>query len=223
MPLKIVIPARIILEQKDAKLKLDQPRTCSRCGNTPADYIESHRLKLRAGLKHNPLPGKRYKLDHNYTLKLPLCARCYQLNFLEAPETLTGDANTLARLSQMQNLLRTLGGIIAALALLLLTPFVPATNPFAGVKAQWWIPMTAGVGLVLLGLYSQVTAQMKLRRQLESTGELDLTLTRAEVRTPLYAVPEDLNQVALEIKVENERWAQECAAYYHFHIEEFEE
>ena len=223
MPLKIVIPASVILQQKDGILRLEHPVTCSRCGQTPADYFESHRLKLRAGLKHNPLPGRRYKLDHNYILKIPLCARCYQLNFLEAPETHTGDSNSLGRLSQLQNLLRTLGGIIAALALLLLTPFVPATAAFATMKAQWWIPMTAGVGLVLLGLYSQVTAQMKVRRALEATGELDLTLTRAEVRTPLYAAPEDLNQVALEIRVENERWAQECAVYYHFHIEEFEE
>ena len=51
------------------------------------------------------------------------------MNFLEAPETLTGDANSLGRLSQLQNLLRTLGGIIAALGLLLLTPFVPPPQP----------------------------------------------------------------------------------------------
>ena len=160
MPLKIVIPARIILEQKDGILRLDQPLACSRCGRTPADNFESHRLKLRAGLKHDPLPGRRYKLDHNYTLKIPLCARCYQMNYLEAPETLTGDANSLGRLSQLQNLLRTLGGVIAALGLLLLTPFIPAITSLAAVKSHWWIPMAAGVGLVLLGLYSQVSAQM---------------------------------------------------------------
>ena len=173
MPLKIVVPASVILQHKDGVLSLDQPLTCSRCGRTPADFFESHRLKLRAGLKHNPLPGRRYKLDHNYILKMRLCERCYQMSYLEAPETLTGDANSLGRLSQLQNLLRTLGGVIAALGLILLTPFIPATTAFSGIKAHWWIPMAAGVGLVLLGLYSQVTAQMKLRRALESAGEFD--------------------------------------------------
>jgi hypothetical protein len=223
MPLKIVVPASVILQQKDGVLKLDQPLSCSRCGQSPADFFESHRLKLRAGLKHNPLPGRRYKLDHNYTLKLRLCPRCYQMSYLEAPETLTGDANSLGRLSRLQNLLRTLGGVIAALGLILMTPFIPATTAFSGIKAHWWIPIAAGVGLVLLGLYSQVIAQMKLRRALESAGEFDISLSRAKVRTPLYANPADQSQVALEINVDNEKWVQGCAAYYHFHIEEFAE
>jgi len=223
MPFKLVIPASAILAQKDGILRLDHPARCVRCGRTPADFNESHSLKLRAGLKHNPLPGRRYKMERNYQLKLKVCDRCYRMNYLQAPETLAGDANPLGTLARMQNFLRMLGGIIAGLGLLFLTPFIPATTALLPIKTHWWIPMTAGVGLVLLGLASQVSAQMKLRRQLESAGDFDPALERAEVRTPLYADPSDENQVALEVKIENEAWAKECADFYHYHLEEFKE
>lgn len=223
MPFKLVIPASAILEQKDGILRLDHPARCSRCSRTPANFNESHRLKLRAGLKHNPLPGRRYKMERDYRLKLRVCERCYNMNYLQAPETLAEDANPLGRLARMQDFLRMLGGIIAGLGFLFLTPFIPDTAALLPIKARWWIPLSAGVGLVLLGLASQVLAQMKLRRQLESAGEFDPALNRAEVRTPLYAVPSDESQVALEVKVENEDWMKECAAFYHYHLEEFKE
>jgi hypothetical protein len=223
MPFKLVIPASAILEQKDGILQLDHPDRCSRCGRTPAGFNENHRLKLRAGLKHNPLPGRRYKMERNYQLKLRVCERCYHMNYLQAPETLADDDNPLGQLARVQNFLRMLGGIIAGLGLLFLTPFIPATTALIPIKTHWWIPMSAGVGLVLLGLASQVWAQMKLRRQLESAGEFDPALERAEVRTPLYADPLDENQVALEVKIENESWSKECATFYHYHLEEFKE
>ena len=222
MPLKIVIPARVILDQKDGILRLDHPLTCSRCGRRPAELNETHKLKLRAGLKKIPLPGKRYKMEINYQLKIRICARCYQMDYLQAPEALGSDPIVLGRLSQMQNILRNIGGITAAMGLLLLTAFVPATPALLPIKAHWWIPLSAGVGLVLLSLASQVSAQTKLRHQMESTGEFDASLLRAEVRTPLFAMPEDIDQVALEVRLVNEEWAKESAAFYHYHIEEFE-
>lgn len=223
MPFKIVIPASAILAQKDSTLRLDYPVRCSRCDQTPAEFSESHRLKLRAGLKHNPLPGRRYKMERNYQLRIRVCERCYRMNYLQAPETLSTDANRLGRLSRVQNFLRMLGGVIAGLALLFLTPFVPATAAFLPIKTHWWIPMAAGVGLILLGLASQVSMQMKLRRQLEAADQFNPALERAEVRTPLYADPSDENQVALEVRLDNEAWAKECAAHYHYHLEEFSE
>lgn len=223
MAYKIVIPARVILENKEQPLLFDQPLTCSRCNRTPADYFETHKLKIRAGLRHNPLPGRRYKLNENYTLKIRICQRCYYLDYLLAPENLAGEDTPLGHLASMQNFLRMLGGLSAALGLLMLTPFVPATAQFAAIKASWWIPLAGGVALILLGLYSQVSAQMKVRRALEAAGEFDPNLTRAEVRTPLFASPEDLNQVALEVKLENEPWAQECAELHHWHFEKIEE
>ena len=83
--------------------------------------------------------------------------------------------------------------------------------------------MAAGVGLVLAGVVQPGDRADETPPPLETAGEFDTSLSRAEVRTPLYAMPEDQNQVALEIKVDNEQWAQDCAAYYHFHIEEFAE
>ncbi len=223
MPAIIAIPARAILDQKDAVLRLEHPRTCSRCGRTPAELFETHQLKLRAGLKHNPLPGRRYRLEHSYQLKIPLCARCYQLDYLQAPESLASDPTPLGHLSRLQEFLRGLGGITAGLGLLLFTPFIPATAAFASAKANWWIPLSAGVGLILLGLFSQVTTQTRLRRVLDAAGELEPELIRAEVRTPLYAAPEDVNQVALQVKLVDEQWARECAVHYHYAVENLEE
>lgn len=219
MSLKIVLPALIILESQDGVIRFDHPLTCFRCNRTPAEFFESHRLKMRAGLRHNPLPGKRYTLEHGFKLKLRVCARCYHLNYLQAPETLEGDATPLGQLARTQNFLRMIGGLTAALGLILLTPILPATENFAAIRAAWWIPMAAGVALVVLGLLSQLSAQAKVRRALEAAGELDASLVRAEVRTPLFAAPEDLEQVALEVKFENEEWARECAALKNWQVE----
>lgn len=219
MSMKIVLPARVILESQDGVLRFDHPLTCFRCNRTPAEYFETHRLKMRAGLRHNPLPGKRYTLEHGFKLKLRVCTRCYHLNYLQAPEMLEGDATPLGQLARTQNFLRMIGGLTAALGLILLTPVLPATDQFAAIRAAWWIPMAAGVALVVLGLFSQLSAQAKVRRSLEAAGELDASLVRAEVRTPLFAAPEDLEQVALEVKFENEEWARECAVLKNWQVE----
>jgi hypothetical protein len=219
MSLKIVLPASVILESQDGVIRFDHPLTCFRCNRTPAEFFETHRLKMRAGLRHNPLPGKRYALEHGFKLRLRVCARCYHLDYLQAPETLEGDATPLGQLARTQNFLRMVGGLTAALGLILLTPVLPATENFAAIRAAWWIPMAAGVALILLALVSQRTAQSKVRRALEAAGELDAKLVRAEVRTPLFAAPENLEQVALEVKFENEEWARECAAFFNWQVE----
>lgn len=219
MSLKIVMPARAILESQDGVVRFDHPLTCSRCNRVPAEFFETHRLRIRAGLRHNPLPGKRYSLEHSFKIKLRLCSRCYHLDYLQAPETLEGDATTLGQLARMQNFLRMAGGLTAAVGLILLTPLLPATENFTAIRASWWIPMTAGVALILLALVSQRTAQRKVQRALDTIGELDAKLVRAEVRTPLFATPEDLEQVALEVKLENEDWARECAALHNWQVE----
>ena len=223
MSLKIVLPARVILDNPDGVIRFDHPHTCSRCNRVPAEFYETHRLKMRAGLRHNPLPGKRYTLEHSFKLKLRLCPRCYHLDYLQAPETLEGDTTALGKLARMQNLLRMVGGLTAGLGLILLTPLLPATENFAAIRSAWWIPMSAGVALILLALVSQKTAQSKVRRALETAGELDAKLLRAEVRTPLYAAPEDLEQVALEVKLENEEWARECAAFHNWQVEKIKD
>jgi hypothetical protein len=79
------------------------------------------------------------------------------------------------------------------------------------------------VALILLALLSQVTAQTKVRRALETIGELDENLVRAEVRTPLFAAPEDLGQVALEVRFDNEEWARECAAFHNWQVEKIQD
>ena len=187
MSLKIVLPAHVILESQDGVIRFDHPLTCFRCNRTPAEFFESHRLKMRAGLRHNPLPGKRYTLEHGFKLKLRVCARCYHLNYLQAPETLEGDATPLGQLARTQNFLRMIGGLTAALGLILLTPILPATENFAAIRAAWWIPMAAGVALVVLGLLSQLSAQAKVRRALEAVdgvhiaGHIDRTAWLGEI------------------------------------------
>jgi hypothetical protein len=223
MPFKIVIPASAILDQAEGILLLDYPHTCSRCDKAPAEHFETHRLKLRAGLKHNPLPGRRYKMERNYQVKIRLCQRCYLQNYLQAPETLAGDDTPLGRLSRVQNFLRTLGGITAGLGLLLLTPFVPASETLVPLKVHWWLPAIAGVGLILLGLLSQVLAKNQLLRQLSDAGQFERELVRAETRTPLFADPSDRQQIALEVQMNNSEWARQCAAHYHFGFEEYKQ
>ncbi len=219
MALKIVLPARVIIENPNGVIRFDHPPKCSRCNRTAAEFYETHRLKVRAGLRHSPIPGKLYTLEHSFKLKLRLCPRCHHLDYLQAPETLEGDANPLGLLARMQSFLRMVGGLTAGLGLLLLTPLLPATENLAAIKAAWWIPMTAGVALIVLGVVSQGMAQSKVRRALEAAGELDAKLVRAEVRTPLFADSKDLEQVALEVKLNNEEWARECAAFHNWQVE----
>ena len=224
MQYKIVIPASAILAQKDAILRLDHPGSCSRCDRTPAALYETHQLKMRAGLKPNPLPGIRYKLNHNYKLRIPLCERCYRQDYLQSPETLAGDDTRLGQLSSMQNFLRTLGSLSAAIGLLLLTPLVPPAIGFLAVlKTGWWVNLAAGLVLVLTALLSQTIAKKSLLKALEKESEFYRELVRAEVRTPIFSDPADLSQVALEIRMNNVEWARQCAAHYQFGFKEIKE
>lgn len=220
MQYKIVIPASAILAQKDNILRLDHPGSCSRCDRTPAALFETHQLRVRAGLKPNPLPGIRYKLNHNYKLRIPLCERCYQQDYLQSPETLAGDDTRLGRLSGMQNFLRMLGSLSAAIGILLLTPLVPAVGFLAVLKTGWWVNVTAGLVLVLTALLSQTIAKKSLLKVLENAGDFNQELVRADIRTPLFSDPADLSQVALEIRMNNVEWARQCATHFQFGFDE---
>jgi hypothetical protein len=104
--------------------------------------------------------------------------------------------------------------------LLLLTPLVPNSGFLTVLKTGWWVNVTAGLALVITATLSQMSARGSLQKALTNAGIFDRELVRAEVRTPLFADPNDLDQVALEIRMNNEAWAGECAAHYHFDFEE---
>ena len=223
MPLKIVIPASVILQQKDGILRLEHPLTCSRCGNTPADYFESHRLKLRAGLEAQPPAWQALQTGLQLHSQDPSVRALLPVEFPRSPRNAyrrfkhTGQtfpvAESLAHIRRDH--CRT--GVTPA------HPVCPCHRRIChsesamvdshecrgGARASWLVQPgdRPDESPPRPGSYRQLTSRSP------APG----------CRIPLYAAPEDLNQVALEIRVENERWAQECAVYYHFHIEEFEE
>jgi hypothetical protein len=219
MAVKIMVPASAILENKEKTLVLDTPLRCSRCNRTPADFFESHRLKFRAGYTKTHLLGKKYAASREYTLKLRVCETCYQTDYLTAPETLDRDNTPLGRTAKRHSTAWMLGGLAAAVGFLLLTPIVPDTPALVVIKRLWQIPVVLGVLILLFTWLSQHAQQARVSKALHEAGQILQVVFRAEVRTPILADAQDGSVIALEIKLENELWAEECAGAKHWQAE----
>jgi hypothetical protein len=219
MALKLMVPGQAIADTGYKLLKLDFPASCSRCGALAADRFETHRLLFRAGYRPTHLMGRRYAINRTYLLKLSLCQACYQSDFLTAPETIDRDATPLGRLARVHSVIRMVGGAIAALGFLLLTPFIPETAALAQVKRDWLLPVIIGVAVIMAGWLSMRAQQKRLVSQMQMRDPQSLKLPRAETRIPILESASELSAIALEIKVENEAWGQACAAHNHWQAE----
>lgn len=221
MSIKVMVPASDIIALKNHTLLLDTPQRCSRCNLVPANYYETHRLKFRVGYRNTHLYGKKYKIADNYLLKIRVCETCYQTDYLTHPEMLDRDTTVQGRIAKFHSIAWTLGGMLAAVGFLLLTPIIPETPAFQPIKSLWQVPVILGVLTLFLTWLSQRKQQNRVLHELENSGTDFQSRQRVEVRTPILVDDKDLSVIALEIKLDNAAWAEETAKYYHWLTEEF--
>ncbi len=221
MPVKILIPFKHVQDAIGGALVLDHPQRCSRCGNAPAEFFETHRLRLRAGRKRPGLYKAKFVLDKKYTLKIRVCESCYQSDYLTDPETFDRDSTPLGRNARMYFIGSMIGALVAAVGLLMFTNLLPDLGLSANLKSYWRIPAVAG--LLIIGIFwlLQKQQQKKVREWLAARSFDPNLSRRADARIIVVDSANDPGAIPLEIGFENELWAEECAKHNHWAVQTY--
>jgi len=222
LPLKLLVPLKEVQTALSDGLVLDHPARCSRCGALPAEYYESHKLRLRAGRKRMGLYRQQYNVNQPYRLRIRVCESCYRADFVGFSEEFENDHTPLGRLTRIYSRLYTVGAVIACAGLLLMTRIIPVDSTLGSLKDYW--PYLVGTGgAVIIGVWLHLrNTQRKIRDALETSTPPHNPRPRAEVRTPVLDNLDDPRVSALEIRLSDEEWANECASQKHWATEIYE-
>ncbi|HOW92264.1 MAG TPA: hypothetical protein PK883_08100 [Anaerolineaceae bacterium] len=218
MPAKLRVPLEQVQAAVGGFLVLDHPPRCSRCGAQPAAEYETHKLRLRMGAKKPGLYRQTYQYSRVYHLRVRVCPSCYQADFAANPEEFEKDNSSLGRLARLYNRLYTIGAIIAAVGLVLMTNLVPAASSLGALKPYW--PYITGPGMLLVfgAWFHHRVRSRRILETLAATGYDPALHPRASVATPVLENDLDPQAVPLEITFSDTDWAVECAARYNLSI-----
>lgn len=219
MAAKIEVPLSSVQEALGGFLVLDHPQRCSRCGAQPAEYYETHKLRLRIGANRPGLYRQTYRVSRVYHLRVRVCETCYRSDFAVYPEEFVKDDTALGKLARLHSQLYTTGTIIACIGLLFMTNLIPADSAIGYIK-PFWPYITAPGGLIILGVWlHQRSRQRRILESLENAGIDPAKRPRAEVRTPVLETEDDPGAIPLQIRIMDEEWAAACAARYNWKVE----
>lgn len=218
MTLKVLIPAKTILELEGKTLDLVPPRRCSRCDAPDAPFFETHSLRYRADLIPNRNVAHRYRINKSLRLRLPLCAQCYRASFGEDPESFIFDATPLGRIARFRSAAIKVAAIIALAGFVLLMGLFPLPEVVTAIPFFWLYIILVAVGL--LALVFALTAWVSRSLQ-KKTGISDYN--QKYRRTVAYeAIETDKpspKKTAVFLHLANEAWAKECADLHHWKYE----
>lgn len=208
MTLQVSIPAKTVLAITHKTLDLDFPSRCSRCDSPHAPFFETHPLHYRADLMPNRNVAHRYRINKNFSLRLPLCEACYHASFIEDPESCTGDATSFGKIARVRSVGIKIAAAIVLVGFVLLMDIVPASS----IPFLWLYVILVGVGL--LGIVFGGTALFggQLRKTLP-TSDYTLRYPRAIVYEAIETENPAPGKTAVFMRLKNEPWAQECARY----------
>jgi len=210
MTSKIEIPLKAIRNLPSASLDLSTPNRCSRCNAVPAPYFETHPLKYQGGFIRTQIIRKVFHCSITFKLRLPLCEKCYQNNFVEAPETMTGDSGPLAVAARLRSTGILIGSLIACVGFILLMKVIPLPAILANITYLWLYPI-ALAALILEIIF--ILSSLKNRQivNMLKKDNYDIQLHRAIVfaKTQYNKPAEEDTAVVIETK--NDGWAMECA------------
>jgi hypothetical protein len=211
MTSRIVIPFRVIQDLSSSALDLAPHERCSRCDAQPAEYYETHLVKFQAGFTRYRTFSRKFSTSKSFQLRLPLCGQCQRMNFTEAPETMRKDDGPLGRLARWRSVGIALGTISAGIAFILLMKFVPLPAPYSQLGYFWLYPVSLSLFFFLMTF--GLTA-LKSRGVIKSliNENYDIQLHRASVTTTMQYEMPGLDDAAVVIEIENDRWAAECAS-----------
>ena len=213
MSTRILIPVNAILGLKSSSLDLVKPARCSRCDAKPADFFETHPLKYQAGMIRSHQFNKKFATTIRFKLRLPLCADCYQANFLEDPVSLAQDRNPLGKIAHLRSLGLTTGSLFAGIAFILLMQVIPLPAVVASIKYFWlyWVGVAALIFGITLGL-AQIKNQ-DIKTSL-SAKNYNFKHLRAITLAKIQIEKSESTNIAVILTLENDIWAKECAYNY---------
>jgi membrane protein implicated in regulation of membrane protease activity len=210
MTSRIEIPFSAIEDLDPAVLDLGIPARCSRCNTHPALFIETHPLKYQAGFTRSRTMFHRFKVEMSIRLQLPICERCHQKDFTEAPDSMLHGSDMYAGMARRRSAGIISASLIACAAFILLMKIIPLP-PVPSWLGSLWIYLAAVSVLVLLATNFFVSRENnKIKAQLQKNG-YDLKLHRADVTAKMQYERQAAGDTAIVMQLENDSWAADCA------------
>ena len=208
MSTRFFIPAGAVIENKSGKLDLVFPPRCSRCDAAEAPRFETHTLKYQAGMVRRSSFRTQFRTTVKFDLRLPLCEACYGANFIEDPDSCVHDQTLLGKYARRRSAGILGASIVAGAAFLLLMKIIPLPETWL-----WLILMGAALLAYALTLADSARQNRQIRAELKrkKPGE---QLYRAEITAKMQLDDPQNQDTAVTATLQNEQWAEECAAHY---------
>jgi len=143
--MRLLVPYQAVSQPSIKELVIHQPERCSHCDAVPAPRTETHAVVIKTDAIPHRQIGKKYRNQIRLLVRLPLCETCYYKKYLTSSDTYTRDDTPLGAQSRQHEKLANTGGILAGLAILLLTPFIPASGFLVVLKTYWYVLLILGV------------------------------------------------------------------------------
>jgi len=219
MSSRLFIPYSALISPDAKELIINQPARCSHCNTEPAVFFETHQVTLKANRIPHRQIGRKYRNEKRLLVRLPLCEACYLNDYLLTPDCYAHDNTPMGTQARRNGRLADVAGLLAALSIILITPFVPAIGLLSTLKTNWYFLLI--VGLVMLGIIwvLQKMSQRQVRKSLAALRPGGSKFPRAQVWTnPIEGDFEPANTI-LEINLENVNWADDCSHLNAWRIE----
>lgn len=210
MTSRIEIPFRAIEDLEPGILDLIAPARCSRCGTQPAQFIETHPLKYQAGFIRSRTMFHKFKVEKSIRLQLPVCERCHQMDFTEAPESMLRGSDSYAVMARRRSAGIISASLIACTAFILLMKVIPLPTAPTWLGSLWIYLAAISVLGLLATNYFVSRENSKIKAQLHKNG-YDMKLHRAAVTAKMQYARPAANDPAIVLQLENDSWASECA------------
>lgn len=218
MTTKILIPAKAIIENRSATLDLAPPARCSRCNAQPANFFETHPLRYKAGMIRYSSINRKYRTNIAFRLRLPLCETCYQVNFLENPDSVDQDKTPLGEIAKWRSIGIKIAALIACFAFILLMKFIPLPAAVSSITYLWLYLI--GLSSVLFAIVFGLThiKNQNIKKRLASAN-FNVKLHRAIAYEAIQGEDAQPDNPAVFVTLENNAWAKDCADIYGWNFE----
>jgi len=218
--MRLLVPYQAVSQPSIKELVIHQPERCSHCDAVPAPRTETHAVVIKTDAIPHRQIGKKYRNQIRLLVRLPLCETCYYKKYLTSSDTYTRDDTPLGAQSRQHEKLANTGGILAGLAILLLTPFIPASGFLVVLKTYWYVLLILGVVLLVVTWGMQKVSQSRVRRKLDELHGDSKQYSRADVWAESITGIPDPAATAVNITIPNEGWLRDSARLNGWHLEE---
>ena len=219
MSTRLFIPYSALIPPDTKELIITQPARCSHCNTEPAVFFETHQVTLKANRIPHRQIGRKYRSEKPLLVRLPLCEACYLNDYLLTPDSYAHDATPLGAQARRNGRVADVAGLLAAVSIILITPFVPAVGILSTIKAYWYLLLILGLAMLVITWVLQKSSQRQVRKSLSALRPGGSKFPRAQVWTNPSDADFEPASTILEINLENVNWADDCSHLNAWRIE----